>query len=147
MWEVLWSFSWLGQSNPVVWHPHCVCDCQFQRIHWTTVSVLVESKGNKKTAHWYCLSLYHCYNCMTNSVAYCCRDFVINRRKTLNEPLGYHLLWQQNQQLTVWRIIFQSWVLIGCLDQDGPVHCVGVFARCFHFKTTFWVNLIVDANG
>ena len=20
------SFSWLGQSNPVVWHPHCVCD-------------------------------------------------------------------------------------------------------------------------
>ena len=36
----LWSFSWLGQSNPVVWHPHCVCDSQFQRIHWTTVSVL-----------------------------------------------------------------------------------------------------------
>ena len=22
-----WSFSWLGQSNPVVWHPRCVCDC------------------------------------------------------------------------------------------------------------------------
>ena len=22
-----WSFSWLGQSNPVVWHLHCVCDC------------------------------------------------------------------------------------------------------------------------
>ena len=22
-----WSFSWLGKSNPVVWHPHCVCDC------------------------------------------------------------------------------------------------------------------------
>ena len=21
------SFSWLGQSNPVVWHPHCVYDC------------------------------------------------------------------------------------------------------------------------
>ena len=21
------SFSWLGQSNPVVWHPHCFCDC------------------------------------------------------------------------------------------------------------------------
>ena len=21
------SFSWLGQSNPVVWHPHCVFDC------------------------------------------------------------------------------------------------------------------------
>ena len=22
-----WSFSWLGQSNPVVWHMHCVGDC------------------------------------------------------------------------------------------------------------------------
>ena len=22
-----WSFSWLGQSNPVAWHPRCVCDC------------------------------------------------------------------------------------------------------------------------
>ena len=21
------SFSWLGQSNPIVCHPHCVCDC------------------------------------------------------------------------------------------------------------------------
>ena len=20
-----WSFSWLGQSNPVAWHPRCVC--------------------------------------------------------------------------------------------------------------------------
>ena len=22
-----WPFSWLGQSNPVAWHPRCVCDC------------------------------------------------------------------------------------------------------------------------
>ena len=22
-----WSFLWLGQSNPVAWHPRCVCDC------------------------------------------------------------------------------------------------------------------------
>ncbi len=42
-----WSFSWLGQSNMTVWHPHCVCDCQFQRIHWTTVSILVDSKDKK----------------------------------------------------------------------------------------------------
>ena len=21
------SLSWLGQSNTVIWHPHCVCDC------------------------------------------------------------------------------------------------------------------------
>ena len=39
-----WSFSWLRQSNPVVWHPHCVCDCP-------TVSVLIDSKVNKKRAY------------------------------------------------------------------------------------------------
>ena len=76
-----WSFSWLGQSNLVVWHPHCVSDRQFQWIHSSTVSVLVDSKGNKKTVHWYCLSLYYCYNRMRNGVAYCCRDFVVNRHK------------------------------------------------------------------
>ena len=31
LWWSWWSSSWLGQSNPVVWHPHsfilCVCDC------------------------------------------------------------------------------------------------------------------------
>ena len=76
-----WSFSWLGQSILVVWHPHCVSDRQFQWIHSSTVSVLVDSKGNKKTAHWYCLSLYYCYNRMRNGVAYCCRDFIVNRHK------------------------------------------------------------------
>ena len=30
-----------------------LCLWLFQRIHWTTVSVLVDSKGNKKTAYWY----------------------------------------------------------------------------------------------
>ena len=47
-----WSFSWLGQSKPVVWHPHCVCDCPNESTdNWTAVSVLVDSKGNTKTAY------------------------------------------------------------------------------------------------
>ena len=69
-----------------------------QRVNWATVSVLVDSKGNKKTAYWYCLSLNCCYKRMRNSVAYCCRDFVVNRRKA---PLG-SLLWQLNQHTTLW---------------------------------------------
>ena len=45
-------FSRLAQSNPVVWHLHCVCDCPNESTdNWTTVSVLVDSKGNKKTAY------------------------------------------------------------------------------------------------
>ena len=31
-------------------------------------------------------------------------------------------------------------ILIGCMDQDGPVHGVGDLARFSHFKTTFWGN-------
>ena len=33
-----------------------------------------------------------------------------------------------------------TWILIGCMDQDGLVHVVGGFARFSHFKTTRWVN-------
>ena len=41
--------------------------------------------------------------------------------------------------------------MIGCKDQDGPVHGVGDLARFPHFKTTFEEttnvkNVIVDAN-
>ena len=54
-----------------------------KRIHRTTVSVLLDSKVNKKTSYWYCLSLYYYYKRMRNSVAYWCRDFVVNRRKAL----------------------------------------------------------------
>ena len=45
-----WSFSWLGQSNPVFWHPHSVCDCPNESTG-PAVSVLVNSKGNKMTAY------------------------------------------------------------------------------------------------
>ena len=31
----------------------------------------------------------------------------------------------------------RSWVVIGCKNQDGPVHGVGDLARFSHFKTTF----------
>ena len=46
------SFSWLGQSNPVVWHPHCVCGCpnestgllfQFWSIQRVTKRQLIDS--------------------------------------------------------------------------------------------------------
>ena len=46
------SFSLLGQSNPVVWHPHCVCDCpsestgplfQFWSIHRVTKRQLTDT--------------------------------------------------------------------------------------------------------
>ena len=47
-----WSFSWLGQSNPVAWHPRCVCDCpnesagplfQFWSIQWVTKRQLTDT--------------------------------------------------------------------------------------------------------
>ena len=28
----------------------------------------------------------------------------------------------------------RSLVLIGCIEQNGPVHGIGGFARCFHFN-------------
>jgi len=31
----------------IAWHQHGVCDCEFQRIHWINLSVLVDSNGKK----------------------------------------------------------------------------------------------------
>ena len=44
-----WSCSWLGQSNPFVWHPHCVCDCH---------------NGNESTTrdHWFSSGRFKGYN-------------------------------------------------------------------------------------
>ena len=40
-----------GQVNPTRLSVICtVCDCQSQRLHWTTVSVLVDSKGNNQVS-------------------------------------------------------------------------------------------------
>ena len=45
------------------------------------------------------------------------------------------------QLATLDLILFQSadksWVLIGFVDQDGPVHDVGDLAKFSHFNTTF----------
>ena len=115
-----------------------------QRIHRTTVSVLLDSTVNKKTSYWYCLSLYRYYKRMRNSVAYCCRDSVVNRRKArlANRLALYYDSWTSRRLYDL--ILFQnadrSWVLIGCMDQDGPVHGVGDLARFTHFNTTFWGN-------
>ena len=126
-----------------------------QRIDWTTVSVLVNSKGNKKTAYWYCVLLYCCYKRMRNRVAYCCRDFVVNRRKALlaNRLALCYGSWTNTRLRDV--LLFQSadrsWVVIGCKDQDGPVHGVGDLARFptlrpLYEETTNVKNVIVDAN-
>ena len=58
--------------------------------------------------------LYYCFNRMRNSVAYCCRDFVVNQHKAL----------------------LANRLPLLCYDSFG----CGGFARLFHFKTTFWVN-------
>ena len=47
-----WSFSGLSQSNPVVWHLHCVCVSVIVNSNESTGSLnfgsLVDSNGNKK---------------------------------------------------------------------------------------------------
>ena len=74
-------------------------------------------------------------------MAYCCRDFVVNRRKA---PLANRLALCYDSRtsrrlydLILFRSADRSWVLIGCIDQDGPVRGVGVLARFTHFNTTF----------
>ena len=141
-----WSFSWLGQSNPIVWHLHCVCDCPNKATGLLFQFWVIQRVT--KTAYWYCLSLYCCYKRMRNSVAYCCRDLVVNWCKALlaNRLRLCYESWTSRQLYDV--LLFQSadirWVLIGCMDQDGPVHDVGDLARFSHFKTTFWRNLYCE---
>ena len=57
-------------------------------------------------------------------MAYFCRDFVVNRRKAL---LANHFALCYDR----------SWVLIGCMDQNGLIHGVGDLARFTHFNTSF----------
>ena len=59
-------------------------------------------------------------------MAYCCCDFIVNQSKThLTNCLAscYDNRWHHGE------ILFQSanrsCVLIGCIEQDGPVHGVG----------------------
>ena len=62
-----WSFSWLGISNPVVWHPHCVCDCPNESTGPLFQSWSIQRVT--KTVYWYCLSLYCCWNpCPTKHI-------------------------------------------------------------------------------
>ena len=115
-----WSFSWLGQS------------------------VLLDSKVNKKTSYWYCLSLYHYYKRMRNSVAYCCRNLVVNQRKALltNRLALCYDSWtnRRHRDVLLFRNADRNWILIGCIEQDGHVHAVDDLARFTHFNTTFWGN-------
>ena len=118
-----------------------------QRIHWTTVSVLLDSKVNKKTSYWYCLSLYCYYKRMRNSVAYCCRDFVVNRRKALltNRLALCYDSWTNRRHRD--GLLFQnadrSLILIGCIEHDGPVCAVDDLARFTHFNITTNANNLI----
>ena len=74
-------------------------------------------------------------------MAYCCRDFVVNRRKAL---LAYCLALcydsctnRRLRDVLLFQSADRSWVVIGCKNQDGPVHGVSDLARFSHFKTTF----------
>ena len=73
-------------------------------------------------------------------MAYCCYDFVVNQRKAL--LTNYLALLCYNSRISTWHrdiSLFQSanrsWILTGSIDQDGPIHGVGGFARFVHFKT------------
>ena len=74
-------------------------------------------------------------------MAYCCRGFVVNRRKALlanRLALCYDSCTNRRlRDALLFKSADRSWVVIGCKDQDGPVHGVGDLARFSHFKTTF----------
>ena len=74
-------------------------------------------------------------------MAYCCRDFVVNRRKALlanRLALCYDSCTNRRpRDVLLFQSADRSWVVIGCKNQDGPVHGVGDLARFSHFKTTF----------
>ena len=133
----------------------CLCLRLSQRIDWTTVSVLVDSKGNKKTSYWYCLSLCCCYKHMMNSVSYCCRDFVVNWRKALlaNRLAVCYGSWTSRRlyDLILFQSADRSWVLIGCMDQDAFMVSVILLdlptLTPVSEETTNAKNLIVDANS
>ena len=77
-------------------------------------------------------------------MAYFCRDFVVNRRKALLAN-RLALFYDSSTSRRLYDLIFfqsadRSWVLIGCMDQDGPVHGVGDLARFTHFNTSFRRN-------
>ena len=74
-------------------------------------------------------------------MAYCCRDFVVNRRKALltNRLADCYDIRTNSRHCDV--LLFQnadrSWILIGFIEQDGPVHVVDDLTRFTHFNTTF----------
>ena len=74
-------------------------------------------------------------------MTYCCRDFAVNRCKALlanRLALCYDSLTNRRlRDVLLFQSADRSWVVIGCKNQDGPVHGVGDLTRFSHFKTTF----------
>ena len=73
-----WLFSWLGQSNPVAWHPRCVCDCPNE-----STGPLFQLWSIQRVTKDNLLILSLTVLRMGNREAYCCRHFVVNRYKAL----------------------------------------------------------------
>ena len=69
-------------------------------------------------------------------MAYCCRDFVVKRRKVPLRP-WLSFVMTRCRDAVFFQSANRSWFLIGCNDQDGLAHGFGGFARFFHFKITF----------
>ena len=100
-----WFFPWLGQSNSVAWHPRCICNCpnestgplfQFWSIQRLILSFTVSASiwGTVVNRH---------------------KAFFVNRLALCYDS------WTSRQLYDV--LLFQSadrsWILIGCMDQDG----------------------------
>ena len=64
-------------------------------------------------------------------MAYCCRDFAVSRLLTNRLALLCYDSWTSTIHVSIlfFQIANRSWVLIGFIDQDGPVHGVGGFAK------------------
>jgi len=65
------------------------------------------------------------------------RDFVVNRCKAL---LGSPLLWPLNQTYYFYKVQIEAGFWFVTLTKMVPFMVSVVFARFFHFKTTFWIN-------
>ena len=104
-------------------------------------------QGKTVSAHWYCLSLYCCYDSTRNSVAYCCRDFVVNRQKALLTNCLALLCYDSWIRRLGDILFFQSAEIEGGFWLVALTKMVPLMVSVVHFKTTFWVNHWCEKYG
>ena len=73
-------------------------------------------------------------------MAYCCRDFVVNRRKCFYRAALLSVVTVEPAVGIVMYYFCKVQIHAGCIEQNGPIHGVGGSARFFYFTTTFWVK-------